>query len=802
MIRPLSCFSEEYNAHGNVAAEGILNQLGRPGLDLLSILVRETVQNSWDARRSDETTVQFTIEERRLQEAQQAFLCYTVLRNAPEYLRLHNVLSATGGDGIHVLVISDRGTVGLNGPIRANAPDDDTASRNFVNFFFNVGQSKGHQSSGGTYGYGKSILYRASQLHTICVYTRCLTQGRLESRFMTAAIQPQEEKGSGYRSHTGRHWWGYIKRRESIIEPVTGFAADELAERLGLPPFRGDETGTSCMVLLPVLGDGSPYEAMQRIAQILLWHCWPKMVGGTEGKPPMQFAVYCDGQPVPLPDPHNYPPLNGFVDAMRLLKTSQAGTNDIFSRVVSIDSLRPKRHLGQLALVRFMEQERKDIISDSKSEFTSPIRGISHHVALLRGPELVVKYFEGEHLPISRLEYAGVFLADPDVDTSFAKAEPPTHDDWNTKSMTEKDDKSAVVVALRRINDELKDFVTPQAAGKRDEEMLPLGDFADLLGNMLIGVEGTAAYAEPVEEYMWNKPAPRRADDNRRSNTIGSFQFASHSEQMIGENRDEDQYTTSTITSDSQSRNTSSDSIVTPGSSDRNGNGQYTAEVKNVSTDHSGVGSDAIGTTGKDSNDPITPITTGSNGHNNASAINAGSSSEKSRDGQTGTSIPTASANYNEHRDNAINTASHSPEKVIPGKSWNQETANSEQERILSGSRGKAKIELVGEEELTLVRGTPVVLTGFRVKHALRAKSTRVEVEVGILLDNGEEENAPPANKALPEVLLWIDSTGKERSGSDAILIPATDDGIWKVAVSLPDDALLRVNLLTREEVF
>jgi hypothetical protein len=800
VIQPLSCFSEQYTAHGNVAAEGILNQLGRPGLDLLSILVRETVQNSWDARCPDETTVRFTVEERRLAEVQLGFLRHWVLKDVPEYLKLHDALSTRDVDGMHVLVISDRGTVGLNGPIRANAEDDDTASRNFANFFFNVGQSKGHQSSGGTYGYGKSILYRASQIHTICVYTRCLAQGRLESRFMAAAIQPQEEKGSGYRRHTGRHWWGYLKRRESIIEPATGFAADELAMRLGLPLFQGDETGTSCMVLLPTLGDGSPHEAMQRISQILLWHCWPKMVGGVEGKSPMQFAVYCDGQPVPLPDPSNYPPLSGFVDAMRLLKTSQPSTNDPFSKVVSIDSLRPKRHLGQLALARFMEQERKDIAAGSKSEFTPPIPGISHHVALLRGPELVVKYLEGEHLPISRLEYAGVFLADPDVDASFAKAEPPTHDDWNTKSMTEKEDKSVVTVALRRIHEELKDLVTPQATGKRDEEMLPLGDFADLLGSMLIGVEGTAAYVEPVEEYMWNKPAPRRANDSHRSNTTGSFLFASHSEQMIGENRDGGQYTTSVVTGNSQNYNTSSDNIITPGSSDRNGNGQYTTEIKNVSTDHNNVGSDAISTTGKDSNDPsTTPITPSSNANNNASTITPGSSSEKSRDGQTSTSIPTASANHNEHRDNAINTASHSPEKVISGKSWNQETANSEQERILSGIRGKAKIELVGEEELTLVRGTPVVLTGFRVKHALHAKFTRVEVEVGILLDNGEEENAPPANKALPDVLLWIDSTGKERSGSDAILIPATDEGIWKVAVSLPDDALLRVNLLTRE---
>ncbi len=43
-------FSQPYPPEGASAAEGIRNQLGRPELDLLTILVRESAQNSWDAR--------------------------------------------------------------------------------------------------------------------------------------------------------------------------------------------------------------------------------------------------------------------------------------------------------------------------------------------------------------------------------------------------------------------------------------------------------------------------------------------------------------------------------------------------------------------------------------------------------------------------------------------------------------------------------------------------------------------------------------------------------------------------------
>src|SRR3954452_6852732 len=45
-----SWLSQTFPPEGASAAEGIRNQLGRPELDLLTILVRESAQNSWDAR--------------------------------------------------------------------------------------------------------------------------------------------------------------------------------------------------------------------------------------------------------------------------------------------------------------------------------------------------------------------------------------------------------------------------------------------------------------------------------------------------------------------------------------------------------------------------------------------------------------------------------------------------------------------------------------------------------------------------------------------------------------------------------
>jgi len=59
--------SQRVPALGAIKAEGIRNQLGRPELDRLTVLVREAAQNSWDARDDDQDgPVRFDLELRTL----------------------------------------------------------------------------------------------------------------------------------------------------------------------------------------------------------------------------------------------------------------------------------------------------------------------------------------------------------------------------------------------------------------------------------------------------------------------------------------------------------------------------------------------------------------------------------------------------------------------------------------------------------------------------------------------------------------------------------------------------------------
>ena len=486
-MQPLDLQSERYSATGNLASVGVLNQLGRPGMDRLTVLVREAVQNGWDAKLPENPRARFGISGWALSIAQRELLKNLVFSQIPPGLGLAETLDSPAD--FMVLALYDRGTSGLGGPTRADMPDYGHESRDFVDFLRNVGQPPDKALGGGTFGYGKAALYLSSLVRTILAHTHCTHNGKLASRFIGAALGPQH-KGTGTESYlfTGRHWWGRLV--DNVAEPLTGIEADELASRLGLPDFAAGERGTTILLLQPVFDNCTPLQAMHYIATTLLFNFWPKMIRGKNGTPAMSFELIWQGQPVFLPEPENFPPLEGFVKAMQTLKMDRAGLeNDAFTQLVEIASRNPKKHLGLLSLHKFPRATRSlPDIGSFDSSFAFP--NLCHHVALMRPAELVVKYLAGPALPTDKMEYAGVFVVDEAVDRVFARAEPPTHDDWVPQFLEQPNDQTYVRVAIRRIQEKMEEFVSPPPVISGSTTITPLGSFAGYLGGLLLGQEG------------------------------------------------------------------------------------------------------------------------------------------------------------------------------------------------------------------------------------------------------------------------------------------------------------------------
>jgi hypothetical protein len=453
-MRPLAPMPEPYPRSGGLAAAGFYKLLGRPRLDPLTVLVRETAQNSWDARIPDRV-VRYKIDGLTpIRSEAQECLRATVFPGASiTRTGLHDLLHSGRANG---LVISDRGTHGLGGPVSADEVSPD-GTYDWVDLVLNVGKPNTHGLTGGTYGFGKTIAYIVSSVNAVVIHSRALVAGQPESRLIACAIG--EEFNHDGRLHTGRHWWGRDQHGAPV--PETGADADVLAAYIGMPPIADGELGTNILIVGPDFGGRTAPQAMRFLAESVTWHLWPKLMGrGPEAITPMEVAVTENGAVVPVPTSDERPPLQGFEQAFRALLdgVAEGRRNDGLERRV-IRLLRPRMDLGDVITVPLVTRHRAEIDDGhdpADSDSPAPAAAITdacHHVALLRAPELVVDYVTGPAPTDGGSEWAAVFRCNDAVDGAFAAAEPPTHDSWRPELLEKGIDKTIVKVGLNRIHE-------------------------------------------------------------------------------------------------------------------------------------------------------------------------------------------------------------------------------------------------------------------------------------------------------------------------------------------------------------
>lgn len=499
-MTPLDMQAERYVATGNIASEGMRNQLGRPRLDRLSLLVRESAQNAWDAKSTDAAVVTFGIKGWRLTRDQFDVLRRIVFATRPpshatkaadaaslgQTMRdTSTLLSKAGSDsdaGMIMLAVYDRGTTGLGGPTRADSLSSD-GSRDFVDFFRNVGTPPDKAEGGGTFGYGKAALYLSSQTHTILVHTRCASGDRIESRFMGSTLTNHYTHNE--KIFTGRHWWGRRNAADDIVDPVVGDEADVVAAALGFPMFKRTSKGTTIGIVSPVLGawEKDPRRAFEYMGWQILANFWPKMIprpGAT--RPDMRFELEWDGHAVPVPSPDDTFPFSGFSQALHAVRTAEL-QKDPSSELWCH---RPKRLLGRFAVVR-TQIEPTGLTAFAEDGTVPDIHTRLSHVALLRRPELVVEYLSYPPLATDHLGYAGVFLADKDMDRVYAGAEPPTHDTWSAEIIAEKQNRTFVRTTFRRLEERITEFLAPQRPDVDAQPGSSLASFAKHMGAILLG---------------------------------------------------------------------------------------------------------------------------------------------------------------------------------------------------------------------------------------------------------------------------------------------------------------------------
>lgn len=468
----LERFSEPYRDAGNMSGRGATRLLGAPQGSVLETAIRESVQNSWDAR-SQGGRPAYNLDFRQLKSSELEVLRKCVFSDLPSAGggALEKTLSA---DSVDVLIISDFGTTGLDGRLRGSHLPQGEKSR-FVRFLRDLGTPDDELSqSGGTYGFGKSSLFALSRCGTIVVDSKVVgSAGRMERRLMASRIGAEFNDPSTGRRYTGRHWWGLDMDGEAV-DPAQGDTASELSRWLGFPE-RQDDSGTSIMVVAPRMENGRSEEVAGSILRCLLWWFWPKMVGEEEGaQGPMDFGVCIHDQSFIIPPPDEVAPFRLFAGALREARAGSEGA------CRKIWHGKGRTHLGWLARRSGIRKPRPPILQKGIEGPEIP-ESVSH-VALMRPVELVVKYMKGDPLG-DQEEWGGAFVCsdDDEVHEAFADSEPPTHDDWNYGKL-DGAAKSWVKVALSRIGEQIT-HVPDRPEGRGS---VGLAKAADELGKLLL----------------------------------------------------------------------------------------------------------------------------------------------------------------------------------------------------------------------------------------------------------------------------------------------------------------------------
>ena len=480
----MELYSEPFASTGNIAGEGFGNLLGRPTLGMVQTVIRESIQNSIDAARLG-SGPSVLIRIRTLDHGELAALRDDVLTRLPEEGESRCKLeTCLAGSSIRVMEICDFNTTGLGGPLRADIPSGGE-SPDFVNFVRNVGVPRDTDQGGGTYGYGKTVLYSMSGCATILLDTMTSYQGMKERRFIGChlgdAFDGKMPDGTR-RRFTGRHWWGDC-RHVGSVDPVRGDSAVELAGRLGLPPRDESDSGTSVMILDPKFDDDETDQAIcDDLVEALLWNFWPRMIASISDERRLNVAIEIEGRTHPVPRPEDFPPLDLYASALEQIHHSP-------EHATPIRCGRPKADLGRLAFSMGVKGKRWGPATRENSSVPAQNAAI----ALMRPVELVVRYIEGTHFPDDRYEWAGVFVCsdEPAVEHAFARAEPPAHDDWLYENLPKGNDKTWVKVALERLREWARNYAMPQSNITDDQEQGPsLAKAATLLGKMLGEGEG------------------------------------------------------------------------------------------------------------------------------------------------------------------------------------------------------------------------------------------------------------------------------------------------------------------------
>lgn len=494
-------------SHGQMSLLKDGNDINR-----LTVMLREAVQNSWDARLSDEKGVGFSLRAYKLDDDNLSAL-NSMIGNTDYGWNLYKAIR----NRERTYEITDTETCGLSGPVGFGNRKGDSQER-YLKFVYEVGNSQQKSGAGGSFGYGKTSLYRLSETGTCAVYTKIKNDdGKAEYRFIIKCIDRIGKIGP---QNPGVFWWGNKKvspdddELGSWVEPVFDEEANKAWELLGGQKFGDDETGTKILIFNPSLVNDPEKSAFvdiedwnlvlaSRAVVHFFWAKWPDQNSGG-----INFEIINDyenkNEIIEVDDPRKVSPYKHLI---RCLSECKSNTNekadDSYRRL--IECHKPKEKLGN-----FVAQPLNSTDIDEK--YYRYFQTKDSHIALMRNVEFVVDYYTprvsrglfdeedsktiifgvfrslDNHLVQRGNDYEDLI----DLNEVYRTAENQTHGSWSPSNAEELGPwcKSYVSVTKKRIDSSVRDIVKSLSPNEEHQKVEAQAGFMGFLGQYIDGARG------------------------------------------------------------------------------------------------------------------------------------------------------------------------------------------------------------------------------------------------------------------------------------------------------------------------
>lgn len=399
---------------GGATGEAFTNTLASSGMGPASVLAREAIQNSVDAKASEDQKVRVEFIARSIiGKEKAAFVARSGLNKIGVRAKFLGFKDPNCIDDLsntkkrlNLLFVNDHNTTGLEG-------DPTSSDSKFSRFLLSLGDGgKEHteHGTGGSYGFGKSVYSSNSGILTIFAYSRTKDGSGepISLLFGCGYYRKHKHNDAGY---TGRAWFGRDitdshAHAHQIVAPLRDAEADELAAKLGFAERAEGDLGTSVLIV----------DAMVETKDILTgvedWW-WPRLLSNL-----LDVRVVDAEGGIDFPRPRKRNDLKPFLEAFETAtgKSPADGKRTFQKALNKFEGM----GMGTCGFV-VLEQDDKEKLFVPEDRVDT--------VALVRTPLMVVAYHR--QWTLGNPAMAGAFFADDAVDDILRAAEPPAHDRWD-----------------------------------------------------------------------------------------------------------------------------------------------------------------------------------------------------------------------------------------------------------------------------------------------------------------------------------------------------------------------------------